>query len=332
MKLFRTSLASAIVLSLTLWSAQSASAAQTRTLPTGNVLYAVDDNTAIGKVFTVDPLTSTPTSLSSSAAISPCSDSAFQAAFNPANGKGYILCWNSPRSDLYEVNLSTGASTLIGNVRDSSASDIGVISMAIDASGNAFILDSNSLYPLNLSTGVVGASIGASSGWNPGAFAYNPVDQQFYVINNTSTTNAQLYKINVSTGARTLLVNNAGFPITGTGSNKKVYAIAFDSNGTLWGVNLNLSIFSAVVTGTNAADFASSIQIGSAVGNIDTYTLFVQNVAPAPVPAPAPAANPTLANTGFPFEQGIAYAGAAAAFLLGGVLLTRGSSRLHRVK
>lgn len=330
MKLLRTSLVSAIVLCLTLWSSQAASAAQTRTLPSGNVLYAVDDNTAIGKVYNVDPLTSTPTALSSSAAISPCTDSAFQAAFNPASGKGYILCWNNPQSDLYEVNLSTGASTLIGNVRNSSSADIGVISMAIDTSGNAFILDSNTLYPLNLSTGVVGASIGTPSGWNPGAFAYNPVDQQFYVINNTSNTNAQLYKIDVSTGVRTLLVNNAGFPITGTGSNKKVYAIAFDSNGTMWGVNLNLAIFSSVVTGTNAADFASSVQIGSAVGNIDTYTLFVQNVAPAP--APAPAANPTLANTGMSEKAMLEYAGLGAALLLGGALVSTVALRLRRQK
>ena len=332
MKIIRTSLVSAVVLSLTMWSAQSASAAQLRTLPTGNVIYGIDDNTAIGKVYSIDPLTSTPTALAGNSAPSPCGDSAYQSAYNPASGKAYFMCWNSPRTDLYELNLSTGAATLIGNIQDGSSVNVDAVSLAIDAQGNAFVYDQNALRALNLSTAVAGSVIGPSSGWNPLAFSFNPADQQFYVVNNTSASNVQLYKIDVSTGARTLLVSNAGFPITGSNLTKRVLAMAFDSNGTLWGINNNLALFSAVVTGTSAADFAGSVQIGAGVGSIDTYTIFAQNASPQPTPAPqpAPASNPTLANTGLPQSVIGQYAGFAVAMLIGGALLSGGALRLRR--
>jgi hypothetical protein len=158
------------------------------------------------------------------------------------------------------------------------------------------------------------------------------VDQSFYVVSSSTNTSAQLYTIDVSTGVRTLLVNNAGFPVTGSGTDKKVWSIAFDSSGTMWGINRTLGLFSAVVTGTNASDFASSVQIGAAVGAIDAYALFIQNAAPVPTPAPAPTAEPTLANTGTSTSEALRYASLGAALLLGGILMHSRARRIRRNK
>jgi len=70
-------------------------------------------------------------------------------SFNPANGTMYGVGYSSPNSQLYSINMSTGATTLIG-----SSSGL-LINLAINNSGQAYAvnLGTDSLVSVNLTTG-----------------------------------------------------------------------------------------------------------------------------------------------------------------------------------
>jgi DNA-binding beta-propeller fold protein YncE len=128
-------------------------------------------------------------------------------AFDPTSNVLYGI-QNVPSAgvrDLFRINTTTGAATVIGDMMQP-ASDLSA--MAFDASGNLFVIDTQNklLLSVNKSTAAVTHSqlmnvqLGDTAG-----MAFSPSTGTAYVADGgTSGTNA-LYTLNTTTGALTLV-------------------------------------------------------------------------------------------------------------------------------
>lgn len=275
-KTIKVLFASLASIALTLGIASTAQAAGTRALAPNNVLYALDGagGGTYGTLNRIDPMTATATVVGSRGSAANY-DFPYQAAFNPADG---LIYWSGATSDgerLMRANPRTGASTFVAEFKENGVSVV-VNAIAISSTGAAYGTSNNKLYSLNLSTGAVtqvGSTLPRSTFYS---FAFNPADSQFYAMSNDS--NGGLYRIDVTSGTATQLIATGSLPDmgAGTGANaRRWYSMAFDKNGSLWAVNRNGDIISSVVTGNNAADFASNLEIVGTPGSTGTNSLAI---------------------------------------------------------
>ena len=322
-KIIKVAAATFAALALVLGTSNMAQAVATRAIATGNTLYGLDGSGsgAYGTLYNLNPLTAAATAVGSRGGAGTY-DYAYQGAFNLADGQIY---WSGVVNDgetLWKSNPSTGAATRIAEFKEN-GTNVVINALAIDASGHAFGTSNFKLYSVNLSTAALTLVTSALPKDRFYSFAFNPSDSKFYGI--SVANGGGLYEMNVSDGSVTQLIAMTSFPDlgAGTGANaRKVYSIAFDQNGSLWGINQNGDVFSDVVTGTNAADFMTGVQVLGTPGSSATNSLAVT------YPAPSSGTGGGLANTGT--ADGLLNAlatGAALAIALGATLTVYGRRR-----
>ena len=315
----------AAVIALSALGAQSALAAGTRSLPSNNTLFVIDDNNSIGTLNSVDVLTGTPTVIGNRGSASGYGDNS-QGAYNPVTGKGYWVGFNNPAYDLVEVNLTTGAGTSKGRFSDGT-NNVDIFSIAIGADGRAFGLDQDYLYSINLATAHVTKISTSTLGGHLIAFAFNPADSTYYAIGSTSNNNASIYTVNVADGSATEVLANASFPAIEP-NKKRVYAIAFDADGKLWGLDANSKLFSA----TSIADFATSVELVGPVNPAVPFSLFIKypvasNNSGSGSGSSAGTSSDPLANTGTDARLMLGLGAAGIAAIAGGVVFVTRSRR-----
>ncbi len=83
-----------------------------------------------------------------------------------SSGTTYILTTSGTVSTLYTLDINTGVATVIG---DTGANSPQAITLAIDGSGNGFIMDlqSDAIHPIDLTTGLAGPGVPLTDGINP---------------------------------------------------------------------------------------------------------------------------------------------------------------------
>lgn len=192
-------------------------------------------------------------------------------------------------SYLYEINMSTGALTL---VHSTGLNDIGDLTSDQVSTIWGIQLTTDDLVTINPMTGVgtLGPTItgtGLSAGAPIASIAWDPVTDTLYGNSSTGygATADTLYSINPVTGVATL-IGRLGF--------SDVYALGFGQNGTLYGmedademgglININLTTGAGTLVGDSglggpfdiASDPAGS---GYYVADGNTFALYNVNVA-----------------------------------------------------
>lgn len=155
----------------------------------------------------------------------------------------------TPQSNLFSVNQTTGALTLIGNT----GKNIGDLT-SIDNGLVGIDLTSNTLYSIDTSTAAAsgGVAITGSTGVIT-SIAWDPVSRVLYG-NTTSGFGGgdALYRIDTGTGAATFV---GALGVT------DIYALGFGQDGTLFGVS-NAGSLLSINTGTGAATSIGSTGFG----------------------------------------------------------------------
>lgn len=136
-------------------------------------------------------------------------------SYNPVNGNWYMIHnnGNTNRSELYSVNISTGAITLINAATGMSQG----IWLEIDNNGVAYSLDikNDSLYTVDLSTGVATmvGSFGVDLQNTQEAFIDHETNK-LYAAAFTKDLKSGIYSVDVTTGAGTLLYDTTPAELT----------------------------------------------------------------------------------------------------------------------
>jgi hypothetical protein len=224
-------------------------------------------------------------------------------AYNATNHSAYWLNGSFPNK-LYKTDITTGVSTLIGNITLGGGTPY-VETLAIDGAGHGYIIADDSgtatMYSLNLTTGeltlinvVAGLTNSVNNQFNVRTIAYNPADNLIYAINDESGA-MQLSTVNLTGTTVTDLGVKAGNIQADPGQWSN---FAFDSAGTMWST-------SPSSTGLWKATPASWITTGSTLASTQALAansqgayIFVTYTLPAAPSAPATGGSSTLANTG----------------------------------
>ncbi len=243
---------------LTFGASAPALAAQTRTLPAGESLFAVDCENTIGQVASVDVTTAAVTALSAG---NPGRNQACAAdgGWDPVSGFAYYAALDNEPNNLFKVDVTSGLATDLGEI-DFPAGSLNTVNevsggIMFDAAGVAYISfraeDSNGFRgqwvgELNVTNGditneqklTVGGTWIQSIRLYSGDF--NPADGKFYLIDDH-----ELLEVNMATGVATS---------HGDKGDKTVrwYGLAIDSNGVLW------STGSDAVTSSTVAGWATA--------------------------------------------------------------------------
>jgi hypothetical protein len=299
-----------------------AMAAQSRTLPEGEVFYAIDCQDSVGQMATVDVLTSVATLVGTNAP-TPNTTCAGPAAWDVTTGNMYWTSWNGPDT-LMLADIETGQSTEVGLFIDGSFT-IGSDGIAIDDVGNAYLVDQGSetgddgrttgmkLYSLDLATGAATyiANIQGMTGIFPcvAAFAFNPADGGFYLNCDSGAVANKLMKLNVTDGTTTIVC-------TWT---HDIWGLAFDSNGIAWVPDADggLASYDVSLGGDCGEQLGASITLNGLGWYTGSNIIATLSTPPAPAPAPAPA--PELPSTGMSAgQQTLIALLATVAFVLAG--------------
>lgn len=208
--------------SLALLLAPVAPASANPTLPAGDVLYEMScDFGADGfQLHSLNTSDNTRTAIGTGTAGSECGS---QGAM--LQGTNWFYFVEDSPTGLVRTDVTSGLTEVIGEFREEGAVRQ-VQSLAIDDNGNAYALNKQTLYSVNLTTGaltsVAAASLFEDLRGNAYGFAYDPTTDKFYVGHNGGDG---LYSLNMSTGEYTLIATNFDY---WTGS------MSFDSDGYLW--------------------------------------------------------------------------------------------------
>ncbi len=174
-------------------------------------LYALDGGSAsptLNQLFTVNTTTGATTFVANSAP--QAGDTWTGMAFDPVTGTMYAsAAGGTPiTSRLYTLNTATGAATLVGPTGPGI-----IIDIAINAAGQAFGIDisTDSLVAINKATGAattIGA-LGIDANFAQG-MAFDKAADVLYWASYRSTPGGELYTVNTTTGAATLVGGLAG--------------------------------------------------------------------------------------------------------------------------
>lgn len=180
-------------------------------LPSATVIFA-DDVAGDGKVYGLENTARTLVRMDEGGVVStvasitgiPAADTFVGLSYNAANGMMYAMA----STNLYSLDMATGAATLIGSVAPTMTVPIW---LEIDSAGNAFSLDISSttndnLYSINLTTGA--ATLVGATGVNF-SFAqeadFNRDNNTLYMAGYRGGGAAGIYTVNTATGAATLV-------------------------------------------------------------------------------------------------------------------------------
>ena len=243
---------------LTFGASAPALAAQTRTLPSGESLFAVDCEDSIGQVASIDVTTGVVTTLSAGNP-GPNQDCAADGDWDPVSGFAYYAAWDNEPNNLFKVDVTSGLATDLGEI-DFPAGSLNTVDdvsggIMFDAAGVAYISfraeDSNNDFgqwvgKLNVTNGEItneqkltvgGTWIQSNRLWSGD---FNPADGKFYLIDNH-----ELLEVNMATGVATSHGQKGDTTV-------RWYGLAIDSNGVLW------STGSEYVTSSTVAGWATA--------------------------------------------------------------------------
>jgi LPXTG-motif cell wall-anchored protein len=268
-----------------------------RSLPAGEALYAFgcDDGTepAVGLV---DVATGAVTEVVPGVA-GQCYSS---PAYNPVDGKIYVIDWS--QGNTYQLGVFDPEAETLTLV---DAFDCSPYTLAIDASGNAWVWDvvTEELHPVNLTDATCGDGVGVVAGGDyffGMAFAPNG---SLYAAN---YYNGEFGTVNTSTGAFTQ-VNSSAMPAFDNSG------LTFDSSGTAWvvdGAN-EAEIYSADIT-----DYAGTAELSGQL-SFNGTDYFSEAIVVLQVPAA-----PELPDTGSAsVALGVTGLAAAGVIALGAVMM-----------
>ena len=266
-----------------------------RSLPAGEALYAFacdSDGPAVGLV---DVATGTVTEV-----VAAIYGQCFRSpAYNPVDGKICVIDFTNNNYDLVVFDPQAETLTLVD------AFDCSPYTLAIDASGNAWVWDAvtKELRPVNLTDATCGDGVGVVHGGNTFygmAFAPNG---SLYAAN---YSNGALGTVNTSTGEFTQ-VNSSAMPSDDNGG------LTFDSSGTAWVVDeANAAeIYSADIT-----DYAGTAELSGQL-SFNGTDYFSEAIVVLQVPAA-----PELPDTGSAsVALGVTGLAAAGVIALGAVMM-----------
>jgi hypothetical protein len=304
-KKFLAGLGAAAILTSPLWLAAPASAAP---LPDGDSLYAMSCYQPGVALFTVDALTADLTQVGALDE----EECAGEAAYDPTTGKSYFLLWSS--SELALVDVVTGVRTPVAGITggSSGAPD----SFAIGTDGKAYVVNSDELYSLDLTTAVltpINLDMADDSFY---AFSVDPTTGKFYAI---QLNNATVYEVDVATGSLVALGVIDG--LGGDTGEADVESLKIDTSGAWWFINEGEDSVARLYTVGLPSGATTAALVGPMISGetpIEAEALLLTY-----------ALEPALANTGI--DQTLALTGAAGGALLAtaGIVLvaTRRMSR-----
>lgn len=237
-------------------------------------------------------------------------------AYNAADGLIYSVDWNHSAEGFYllsSVNPETGEIIDIAPITDTrdGGSPHNEYSIAIDAEGNAYVVDNVSIFSLDLTTGDATYIGDLTDGVNPQSafysFAFNPIDGLLYGV---PWGSQDVYSIDTADGSLTLVDDSWNAE-----SSDRNAGLTFDSNGVAWFQLDGLTGFFAAdvndIAGTRSSDIAFSYN------DVNFYSESLVFVPAAPV-----AEEEALAETGI--DAGfLGAAGAAFALAAAGVAVAR---------
>lgn len=240
------------------------------TLPTGDTLYAIecdsgpDSSVPSRQLFTVDPATAALTAVGTGTAYG--SYCAGPAAVDATTGTVYFVDWAVGRT-LSIMDPATGLTTEVGVFNDGEGT-YDVDAIAIQPDGDAFALYNGTLFSLDLATAEMtligdGASGAPTEMW---ALTAHPQTGAIYGV--SSYDGSALYTFDEATGDATLVQEVA---------QQNVWALAFDSAGTLW-VENNYELATVDVadwTATYAPVGTFSLASAPEYGDYFTESLFI---------------------------------------------------------
>jgi LPXTG-motif cell wall-anchored protein len=244
-----------------------------RSLPAGEALYAFGcDGVGEPAVGLVDVATGAVTEVVPRTA-GQCYSS---PAYNAVDGKIYVIDWTTD-DQLAVFDPVAQTYTLVGEF----SANCEPFGLAIDASGNAWVYDSNgeNFKPVSLENAACGTGVG-SPGAHFYAFAFGPNGTLYGLNNNTGYFGT----ISTSTGAFTPFGSVPPFT-NGAGG------LTFDSSGTAWVLNWdnNAEIYSADIN-----DYVGTAELsGQLTFNGTDY--FSEAIVVGPVSTPSA---PVLPDTG----------------------------------
>ena len=208
-------------------------------------------------------------------------------AFNPVSGVLYGSTANaSPtaRGSLVTVDPATALVTLIGDFAGitSTMSDITFIS-----DGTLYGLaaaDQHQLYTIDPVTGIV-TLVGPAGGFSHfggGSLAARPGDDVLFATPNSSTDPpGDLVTVSAADGSQTLVAALSGAPLV-DGTSIVIAAADFSSAGVLFGVNIDRSGLSHLVTINTAT--AGVTDVGASANNLDALAI-QREIAAVPAPS-----------------------------------------------
>jgi hypothetical protein len=313
-----------VALSLSLTLAGPANAAQTRTLPAGETLYAIDCQDSNGQLASFDVTTAIGTAIGTGTTDSHV-DCAADATFDVATGKVFWAAW-STKNELFSMDPATGESTYIGIVDTAEPTLHFVSALMSGADGVLYVVYSTNdnendnpqrLGTVDTATGTVTFTHDLLDGGdlllNEDVWSgdYNPADGKYYVIDNH-----ELFDLDVTTGSLT----SQGLNPFGV----KWYGLAFDSTGVMWSTGKSV-VSSSTIDGWSTVGNQEDSTNDTTIAGQDWYS---ESNFIIPVSVPAPVVEPTLAATGVNGAQlGLIAAGGAVVALFGAGVAAAGRRR-----
>ena len=290
---------------------------QSRTLATGNVLYAIDCEDSIGQLVTVDPITAIATEVFAGYDTNVRTDincAAPSAGWVPGTNDVYWISWDDSGDTLEKMDLTTGESTFVGlmgeDTKALAAGPDGTIYVVYNAGTNG------KLGSVNTATGAIteigefnGELTGSFQKNNNYAFAYNPADQKFYMENDTDK---HLYEVNVTNAF-----------LTDKGQNFDHYGIwgmAFDTAGTIFTTgDGNVETYTVDTWATGDVQATNHTVSGHVVLGSNTNWYSESNFITYPTGSGSSGKKKkTLANTGVDAASNMLEVGGATALLVAG--------------
>ncbi|HLP23203.1 MAG TPA: LPXTG cell wall anchor domain-containing protein [Microbacteriaceae bacterium] len=247
---------------------QVAYAEQTRALPDGETLYAIDCEDNVGQLVSVDVATGELTAIGEGTD-DPEVDCAADAAWDPNTNIAYWVDWGNTLT-LWATDVETGVPTNVGPLLD--AADETTIytffGLFMGVDGVLWGMGSTSagtkqVFTIDTATGLFTIVADVTVDGSPFtgstySTSFNPADDTFYFIDVQSGA-FNLYSIDLATGAATLVGPQAD------NQPYRWYGLTFDSNGTMW---------STCVYGSNSTgfDYATSSTIEGYITDTTTFS------------------------------------------------------------
>jgi hypothetical protein len=211
----------------------------------------------------------------------PSGDNIFGMGFG-ADGKLYGLDGSLPTSNLYRIDTTNANTTLIGGINQSA------IDATADASGKMYALsqDANaSFYTLNPPSTMTNV-VGPSGIMGTGLMAVNAAGTQIFAGALDATSNStDLYSINPTTGAATLIGDTGFLVINGLFVNGTLYAFQAPFNDATGALVPGKIV--TIDTTTGVGTFVANYAIPDNHPASDTDAILASAVAPQSIPEPS---------------------------------------------